>query len=193
MEGRHAVERASRTCRIERTWNVLYRDNWIEWTSNRRAFNWMDFRYRIHPDDLAKMPEEVDVSKNIYLKLDRTLNDLRAINQAFANGSFLDAFMLTNKAIHLLNESQERIQEEPQKVEATVPLQAACYRPWTIDEVPIGVGVVQKSERIKCLIGTVYPHIGMAMLSGWGLVIPQDLYECWQQLDGTPCGKEKTK
>ena len=57
MEGRHAVERASLKFRIERNSTRLYSENWIGWTSSTGVFNWVDFSYRIHPDDLAAWAE----------------------------------------------------------------------------------------------------------------------------------------
>jgi hypothetical protein len=57
MEGRHAIERASRKFRIERNSTRLYSENWIGWTSSTGVFNWVDFSYRIHPDDLAAWAE----------------------------------------------------------------------------------------------------------------------------------------
>ncbi|MBU2051460.1 MAG: hypothetical protein KKH61_21125 [Gammaproteobacteria bacterium] len=57
MEGRHAVERASKTCRIqlcERGMKFEFRDHLpVTKLNGETLFNWIAFVYRIHPDDLT--------------------------------------------------------------------------------------------------------------------------------------------
>lgn len=56
MEGRHAVERASATCRIE----CKQRRTDYEWSERQlpdEIFSWRYLDYRIHPEDLVNAPE----------------------------------------------------------------------------------------------------------------------------------------
>jgi len=58
MKGRHAVELASKHCRIQESNRLHYEPHWRDTEIVKGRFDWRTYDHRIHPEDLAKLPED---------------------------------------------------------------------------------------------------------------------------------------
>lgn len=66
------------------------------------------------------------------------------------------------------------------------------WRPWRIDEVPVGLALRTKcSGKIQVLITGIYPCENQVVVCGGNRYNPIRLFELFTQLDGTPCGARK--
>jgi len=70
------------------------------------------------------------------------------------------------------------------------------FRPWTLEEIPVGEVVKVQYGRNRYLILSVedIPSLTeeQVWLGGYSAPItPSDLLDCFERIDGTPCGVKK--
>ena len=205
MEGRHAVERASRKFRIQAL--SIFSSDRSDWKTSPRTpsgdqailFDWRDFHFRIHPDDLQAWSETQAQKETAKLEAENAELKRQLAAKDGSIKHFLDEIEEYQKdTIDLNAKLDEAADRKPvtaqdwdeKKEPATVtPGPIEDYRPWTNRDVQDGTVLRMLDTDTTADLAYCNPH--WCLLNGVQRDYGALLRSRWRQLNGDRCGVRK--
>lgn len=70
-----------------------------------------------------------------------------------------------------------------------IPDRTPRYRPWNLEEVPVGAVIKHKEAKFRCVIISCCDVTCDIYVGGWNTrLLPELLFQDWTLLNGEPCG-----